>query len=339
MGDNDAWLEQVAEEAIEPDLPICDCHHHLWGHRAHVPTPRYLLEDFLKDIDTGHNIVSTVFVDSNAMYRADGPRALAPVGEIEFANGVAAMSASGLYGETRVAAGIIGHADMRLGAKVGPVLDAMIEAAPGRFRGIRHATVFDEDEALPVHRDAPRAHLLLEDEFRAGIAEVARRGLIYECYLWHPQLPELTDVARAFPDLKIVVNHCGGPLGAGGYQGRRDEATMLWRKNLADLASCENTVVKLGGVNMLISGHEWHKRGLPPSSDEMLAAAGPYADFAIECFGATRAMAESNYPAERHSCGYGALWNFLKKVTRDFTPGEKARIYHDNAVAFYGLEP
>jgi len=337
MGLNDTWLAQVREEPIEPELPICDCHHHLWGRREHTPSPRYLLPDFLADIEVGHNIVSTVFVDSNAMYRAGGSRAMAPVGEIEFANGVAAMAASGLYGETRVAAGIIGHADMRLGEKAGAVLDAMIRAAPGRFRGIRHAAAFDEDDALPVHRDAPRAHLLLDETFCKGVAEVAKRGLIYECYLWHKQLDELTDLARAFPDLKIVVNHCGGPLGAESYQGKRDEVTAAWRKSLAELAKCENVVVKLGGVNMLVTGHGWEKRETPPTSDEMLAAAGPYIDYAIECFGTDRGMFESNYPAERHTCGYGPLWNFLKKSVKGFSAGEKAKLFHDNAARFYRL--
>jgi predicted TIM-barrel fold metal-dependent hydrolase len=337
MGLNDAWLAEVREEAIEPELPICDCHQHLWGRREHSPSPRYLLPEFLADIDTGHNIVSTVFVEANAMYRADGPRAMAPVGEIEFVNGVAAMSASGLYGTTRVAAGIIGHADMLLGEKAGDVLDAMIRAAPGRFRGIRHSTAFDEDKALPTHRDAPRPHLLLDETFRKGVAEVARRGLIYECYLWHPQLGELTDLARAFPDLKIVVNHCGGPLGAGSYRGKRDEVMALWRKNLAELARCENVVVKLGGVNMLVSGHGWETRAKPPTSDEMLAAAGPYIEYSIECFGTDRGMFESNYPAERFCCGYGPLWNFLKKAAKDFSAEEKAKLFHDNAVRFYRL--
>lgn len=337
MGLNDTWLALVQEQALEPDLPICDAHHHLWGKRNHHTAPRYLLPDFLADIDTGHNIVSTIYVDSNAMYRAEGPPAMAPVGEIEFANGVAAMSASGLYGKTRVAAGIVGHANMLLGNAVGDVLDAMIAAATNRFRGIRHSTTIDADDALPKHRDAPRAQLLLDKVFRAGIGELVQRGLIFEAHLWHPQLHELTDFARAFPDLTIVVNHCGGPLGIGRYKDMREEVMANWRRDLAELARCDNVMVKLGGVNMTIIGHDWHKRDRPPTSDELLAAAGDIIRYAIETFGTERAMFESNYPAERASCAYGPLWNFFKKVTANFSALDKARLYHDNATRIYKL--
>jgi L-fuconolactonase len=342
MGLNDAWLALVEEEALEPELPICDAHHHLWGKRNHHSALRYLLPDFLTDIETrnntGHNIVSTIYVDSNAMYRAEGPDEMKPVGEIEFANGVAAMSASGLYGKTQVAAGIIGHANMLLGEAVGDVLDAMIAAAPARFRGIRHSSTIDDDEALPKHRDAPRPHLLLDKTFRAGVAELARRNLIFESHLWHPQLTELADLARAFPDLTIVANHCGEPLGIGHYKDMREEVMANWRRDLAQLAKCPNVVVKLGGVNMIVIGHEWHKRDHPPTSDELVAAAGEIIEHAIQVFGPERAMFESNYPAERASCSYRILWNFFKKVTANFSAADKALLYHDNAARFYRLE-
>lgn len=337
MGNNDDWLAKVREPALEPELPICDCHHHLWGYRDHPAATRYLLDDFLADIDCGHNIVSTVFVDSNAMYRAEGDRAMAPVGEVEFVKGVAAMSASGLYGKAQVGAGIISHADMTLGAAAGVVLDALARAAPARFRGIRHSAAWDADDGFPKHRHVRGPHLLLDQTFRAGIAEVAKRGLIYECYLWHPQLPELADLARAFPDLTIICNHCGGPLGGETYRGKRDQVTAEWRASMAELAKCENVIVKLGGVNMVVNGHDWEKRERPPTSDEMVAAAGPYIEQSIELFGTERAMFESNYPAERITAGYGEVWNFFKKVTKDFSADEKAALYHDNAVRVYRL--
>jgi L-fuconolactonase len=337
MGNNDAWLAKVKEPAIEPALPIVDCHHHLWGYRDHPAATRYLLEDFLADTDCGHNIVATVFVDSNAMYRSEGERAMAPLGEVEFVNGVAAMSASGLYGKTQVARGIISHVDMTLGAAAGPVLDAMAARAPARFRGIRHSAAWDADERLPKHRHVKGPHLLLDPTFRAGIAEVARRGLVYECYLWHPQLPELADLARAFPDLTIICNHCGGPLGAESYQGRQKEVMAEWKKSMAELARCENVVVKLGGVNMVVNGHGWETRDRPPTSDEMVAAAGPYIEQSIELFGTGRGMLESNYPAERTTAGYGEVWNFFKKLTKGFSAEEKAALYHDNAVRVYRL--
>jgi predicted TIM-barrel fold metal-dependent hydrolase len=337
MGANDAWLAQVNEVVIEPELPICDAHHHLWTHREGSPVPQYLLEAFLSDINTGHHIVSTVFVDSNTAYRTSGPKGEAPIGEVVFANDVAERAASGRYGKTRVASAVISHADMRLGSGAGPVLDAMIAAAPKRFRGIRHAVAYDEDPALPRHRDAPRPFLLGDETFRQGISEIDKRGLIYECYLWHPQLPELADLARAFPTLTIVLNHCGGPIGVGHYQNDRRGAMELWQQGMTALAACENVVVKIGGVNMIVSGHEWHKRDAPPGSDEMLDAAGPYVEYSIARFGVDRCLFESNYPSERRSCGYGPLWNFFKKLTKGFSAEDKARLYHDNAVRIYRI--
>jgi L-fuconolactonase len=336
MGLNDAWLAQVQEEPLEPGLPICDAHHHLWGHRDHRVSPRYLLEDFLADVDpAGHNIVSTVFVDSRTMYRAEGPKALRQVGEVEFAAGIGAMADSGLYGKRRVAAAIISHADMRLGAKVGATLDMMMRNP--RFRGIRHSTSWDEDKRLPPHVDAPDAGMLLDPTFREGIAELDKRGLIFEAHLWHPQLAELTDLACAFPNLTIVLNHCAVPLGIGRYKGKRDEVMAAWRKGMAEIARCENVVVKLGGVNMMICGHGWHEHARPPTSDEMVAAAGPYIEESIALFGTKRGMFESNYPAERNCVGFGPLWNFFKKMTKGFSAEEKARLYHDNAVGVYGI--
>ena len=137
------WLERTVEKPIDPELPICDPHHHLWEFRFERVANRYLLDDILRDVSSGHNIVSTVFIECGAMYRAGGPDHLRVVGETEFVNGIAAMSASGLYGTCRVAAGIVGTADFRRGAAAGEVLDAHIRAAGGRFRGIRQQAAWD----------------------------------------------------------------------------------------------------------------------------------------------------------------------------------------------------
>ena len=136
---NAAWLAQINEEIIEPDLPIVDPHHHLWDMRG----KRYLLEDLLDDLNSGHNIVATVFLECASMFRRDGPEHMKPIGETEFVNGIAAMSASGRYGKTQIAAGIIGTVDLRIGALAGEVLDAHIAAGGGRFRGIRRAISWD----------------------------------------------------------------------------------------------------------------------------------------------------------------------------------------------------
>ena len=214
------WLDRHVESPLEPDLPIFDAHHHLWDR----PGWRYLFDELLTDIRaSGHRIVGTAFMQCQAMYRADGPVHLRPVGETEFANGVAAMAASGTYGETRVCAAIIGHADLRLGARVEHVLRAHAAAGGERFRGIRHIAAWDADAGLMNPRSAALPHLMADSGFRDGFACLAPLGLVFEAWLFHPQLPELTDLARAFPGTTIVLNHCGGLLGIGSYAGRRDE--------------------------------------------------------------------------------------------------------------------
>ena len=199
------WLAQVREDVIEPDLPICDPHHHLWDH----PNSRYLLDELLADVGSGHNVVSTVFMECGAMYSADAPEALRPVGETEFVNGIAAMSASGNYGDARVCAAIVGYADLNLGAAVGDVLDAHVAASP-RFRGIRHAAGWDLSGEVRNSHTNPFQHMLADATFRTGFAELGKRGLTFDAWLYHPQIAELTALAKAFPDQPIVFDHFGG---------------------------------------------------------------------------------------------------------------------------------
>lgn len=326
------WLAQVQEPIIEPERRICDPHHHLWDNES----SRYLLDDLLADTDTGHNIVSTVFVECSAMYRADGPEAFRPVGETEFVNGVAAMSASGGYGAMRACAGIVGYADLTLGAAVGEVLDAHIAASP-RFCGIRHAAGWDASAEVRNSHTNPTEHLLLDAPFRKGFAELGRRGLSFDAWLYHRQIPELIDLARAFPDTTIVFDHFGGPLGIGPYEGKREEIFLKWREDVAELARCENVYAKLGGVVMPINGFGFHRRGVPANSDELVAASGRYHRHAIDSFGVTRCMFESNFPVDKASCSYPVLWNAFKKMVIDASEDEKNWLFHDAAVAAYRL--
>src|SRR5262245_62934281 len=278
---NQAWLDQVQEQALEPDLPICDPHHHLWDTRKGAVQERYLLDEICADIAGGHNIVSTVFIECGAMFRADGPEALRPVGETEFVNGIAAMSASGLYGKTRIAAGIIGTANLRLGDGVAAVLDAQIAAGGGRFRGIRLGAAWDPHDSVPSHRTKPGQGLLLRDDFRKGFTHLAPRKLTFEAWLYHHQIPDVTSLARAFPGTTIILNHFGGPLGIGPYAGRAKDIHAEWSKSISELATCPNVVAKLGGINMEINGFGWHERSRPPGSQELCDATRHYYEFTI----------------------------------------------------------
>jgi predicted TIM-barrel fold metal-dependent hydrolase len=335
--DNQPWLDLTVEQPLDPGLPICDPHHHLWDMRAGRVSRRYLLDEILADTSSGHTIESTVFIECGAMYKAAGPEALRPVGETEFVNGIAAISASGLYGPTRVAAGIVGTADLRLGDAVQPVLDAHVGAGGGRFRGIRQAAAWDADPALPVSRANPGSGLFLRADFRAGFKHLAPRQLTFEAWCYHRQIPEVTALARAFPETTIILNHFGGPLGVGPYAGQADAVYAEWRTALGDLAKCPNVVAKLGGINMEVNGFGWHERAQPPSSAELAEATRRYYEFTIDKFGVDRCMFESNYPVDKVSCSYVVLWNSFKRLTAAYSAADKAKLFHDTAARVYRL--
>jgi len=334
MAAHDEWLSQVQEDALEPERPICDPHHHLWDH----PGNRYLLDELMADVKSGgHNVVSTVFVECLSMYRAEGAEELRPVGETEFVQGVAAMSASGGYGATRAASGIVSYANLALGDAVVPVLEAHVAASPNRFRGIRHAAGWHESPAVRNSHTNPPRGLYLDAGFRRGFAQLGRLGLTFDAWLYHPQLPELADLARAFPEVTIVLDHFGGPLGIGPYAGQLDAVFEDWRRDIAGVASCPNVVAKLGGINMPLNGFGWDKRDRPPTSKELAEATGRYYLHTIDLFGPERCMFESNFPVDRASCSHGVLWNTFKRLVAGFREDEKSAMFHDTAVRVYRI--
>ena len=332
------WLKLTAEDPIEPDLPICDPHHHLW-HRPNLPDrpgTRYLLEELLQDTGGGHRIVQTVFMECMSMYRKGGPQEMRPVGETEFVQGIAAQSASGQYGTTRVAAGIVGHADLTLGAAVAPVLEAHIAASRNRFRGIRHSSTWDASADIRSYMNPPKG-LLLDSKFRQGFACLQKYSLSFDAWLYHTQLTELTDLARAFPNTSIIVNHIGGPLGIGPYAGKRDEVFKDWKRGIAALAPCLNVVVKLGGLGMPMCGFGWNERATPPNSTELAEAMAPYYQTCIELFGANRCMFESNFPVDKVSYSYTVMWNAFKHIAKSLSTKERSALFRDTAVRVYRL--
>ena len=331
------WLATTREEAVEPDLPISDPHHPLWDGREDGRLLRYFLDELLEDT-ADLNVRQTVFIECGAMYRAEGDQAMRPVGETEYVAGVSAQSASGIYGTMRACTGIIAHADLLLGAAVGEVLDAHM-AMSTRFRGIRHHASWDPSPDVPNSRIVDQPHLYLNETYREGFAELGKRGLSFEGWLYHPQIPELTDLARAFPDTTIILNHLGGPLGIGPYAGHQDEVFETWRESIAELATCENVVAKVGGIQMVINGYGWHERDAAPSSDELLEANRRWYEHTIEQFGPSRCMFESNFPVDKLSCGYTVLWNQFMKLTTGFPADERAAMFHDTALRVYRLEP
>jgi predicted TIM-barrel fold metal-dependent hydrolase len=327
------WWAQRKEEILEPALEIVDPHHHLWDRGGH----RYLLDQLLADTGSGHNITQSVFVECGSMYRADGPAEMKPVGEIEFVNGTSAMSASGQFGKSKLCAGIVGHADLRLGDGVARVLEAEIAAGDGRFRGIRHSVVWDPSEMFSRGRTNSPKGQMADATWRAGFARLASLNLTFEAWLYHPQLMELADLARAFPQTTIILNHVGGPLGIGPYADKKEETFAVWKAGIAELGKCQNVVVKLGGLGMLFGMFDFHTRETPPSSEELARAYTPYIDTCIVAFGPDRGMFESNFPPDGVSSSYAVLWNAFKRLAAGSSTDEKAKLFSGTAKRVYRL--
>jgi L-fuconolactonase len=332
-----AWLALTPEPTLEPEIPICDAHHHLWEFRPEpVAYQRYLLPDLAEDLHSGHDVRSTVFIEVKTRYRTHGPEEMRPVGEVEFVEGLATESARGMYGPAWVAAAIIGYADLKRGDRVAPVLEAMQAASPERFRGIRHSVGWDPSPDL-VNRDIPG--VLASDQYRAGARVLAAMGLCLENSLYHPQLLELAAFARAVPELTIILNHLGGLVRIGPYANRDDDVLPSWRRGIAAVAACPNVIIKLGGVGQPRFGFDWHTRETPIGSEELAAVLSPLMQYCIEQFSPGRCMFESNFPVDKVSYGYNVVYNAFKRLSKGYSAAERAAMFHDTATRVYRIAP
>lgn len=343
----------MSEAILEPELPIIDPHHHLWDLRPMLPMfpePRHRFIETLvpvayygfdhlhADVTSGHNVIGTVFMECGAFYNGTYGDALKTVGEVEYVNGVAAQSASGLYGDLQMCAGIVGHADLMLGSEVGKVLDTMRAASPNRFKGIRHQGAWDADpEVLGPPFHAP-PELYRDTTFREGFAELGKRGMSFDAWILEPQLPDVIDLARAFPDTPICLDHCGTPLGNASYAGKLSERFDIWRSNILELGKCENVMVKLGGLAMHNCAMPKQGPAAGVGSKELAGLWKPYIETCIEAFGTKRGMFESNYPVDRWGATYPVLWNALKRIASGASAEEKSALFAGNAARFYGIE-
>lgn len=325
------WLAARKEEIVEPEMPIVDPHHHVWD----MPGNRYMFDEVLEDFQSGHNVIASVHVQCHSMYREDGPEEMRPVGETEFVNGVAAQSASGEYGPSRVCAGIVGTADLMLGSRIEPVLQAHLSAGGGRFRGIRPTLAWHESAQVRALDIQP--HILMQKQAREAIRRVADLGLTLDVWVFFTQLDEVLDVCRQFPHLKVIVNHAGGPVGIGPYEGKREEVFKIWSKKIEFLSACPNTTIKLGGLAMRYGGFAFNTLPQPPSSDLLVEKWTPYIDACIQRFGPARCMFESNFPVDRGMCNYHVLWNAFKKMTHQYSPEERRYLFSKTALDTYKL--
>lgn len=320
-----SWLGRLPPEvAIEPDLPILDAHHHLWR----KPDWTYDLPDFQADLASGHRVVGTVFIEAHSQWHEDGPEELRPVGETSAVARVAAA-------DSRVATGIVAYADLTLGDHVASVLEAHRAAAGGRLCGIRQQATWDEDPT--IGHGAPCAGLLRRDDFRSGLKQLAPLDLAFDLWVFHHQLGEAAEVARAFPEIRFVLGHCGGPLGYGRHSGRRSEVFAAWYAGMAELARCPNVAVKLGGLTMRLAAFDYGVLEAPPSSAELARLWAPVIESCITLFGADRCMFESNFPVEKMGVGYGTLWNAFKRIAHGASETEKRALFTETAKRIYKL--
>lgn len=334
------WLSLRQEQALMSDVPVVDAHHHLYVR----PDITYLLDDFLQDTRGGHHIRASVFVQARSMLPQNVHPSFQPIGETEFANGVAAMSASGIFGQTRVCAGIVGQADLCLGDAVRPILERHIAVAggsdigSGRFRGIRQPIAWDPNSLLvnPAYAVAP--DVLDSTAFRAGFAHLEPLGLSFDAWLFFHQIPGLTRLARAFPQTPMVVNHCGGIVRIVEYAERAQQVYAQWRLGLEELARCPNVSIKLSGLGMRLGGFGFENQPLPPSSEELAQAWRPWVETCIELFGASRCMFGSNFPVDKGSYQYTTGLNAIKRIVEKASTDEQADILWRTASRFYRLD-
>ncbi|SFO37758.1 Predicted metal-dependent hydrolase, TIM-barrel fold [Roseovarius lutimaris] len=328
------WLAATPEVPVDAAQPIIDAHHHLW----HGARGQYMFDEFLADVSTGHNVVATVFAECRSMWREDGLDAMKPVGETEFVAGVAAISESGEFGPCRIGAGIVGHADLTEGAAVADVLEAHIACAGGRFRGIRQSAVWSEDETIKTTSVLPPRGLMQDAAFREGFAKLVEYGLSFDAWIYHPQIGEFIDLARAFPDTVMVLDHLGGILGINAYAGRRDEVFEGWRRQIVELSTLPNVRIKLGGLGMKTGFGGYHLLDRAPGSDQLAHDWLPWIETAIEVMGSDRCMFESNFPVDKGAYSYTVCWNAFQKITAGATPTERQNLFHDTAYRTYRLE-
>jgi L-fuconolactonase len=327
------WLARTREEVIDPERVIIDPHHHIWDR----PGSRFLFDEALAEFTSGHKVVSTVHAPCHSMYRAAGPEELQPVGETEFINGIAAQSASGGYGPLRLCAGMVGTADLMLGSRIEPVLQDHLRAGGARFKGIRPAIAWHESDQVRVGDVQPG--ILKTRQARDALRQVAAHGLVLDVWVFFTQLDEVLDLCRAMPELPVVINHLGGPLGIGPYEGQREAVHERWAAGMKALARCENVVVKLGGLTMRYAGFKFHLLDAAPTSDLLVQSFRPYIEHCIEQFGANRCMFESNFPVDRGMCSYTVLWNAFKKLAASASAAEKDQLFAGTAARVYRLEP
>ena len=331
IGPDNAWLATLAEDILEPDLPVIDPHHHLWIRNGYT----YLLPELAEDLNSGHRIVATVYAECHSMYRAHGEERERSLGETEFVRGQAAMSASGEFGPARACDVLFGNVDLTLGGQVRPLLESHLEISGGRFRGVRISSGWHADDG--IHNVAERDGLLLESAVSEAVSVLGDMGLSLDVWLYHTQLEEFAQLVDAHSGVTFVLNHVGSPILGGPYRGQVAEVMREWKRSMAAVARRPNVYIKLGAMPIRMPDYAGD-RTLPPSSEEVAVAWRPWIEPCIELFGAERSMFESNFPVQKRWCSYQICWNAFKRIAGGATVSEKRALFSGSAAAAYRIE-
>jgi predicted TIM-barrel fold metal-dependent hydrolase len=322
-----AWLALHGEPPLEPERPIVDAHHHLWN----VAGDRYSADDFCRDATSGHSVQASIAVECGRMYRSSGPALMRPVGEVEYLRDAAAAPHGRL---PKVAAAIVGFADLASSTS-DALIEAEIAAADGRLRGIRHSAI--RDLSLDWRPQAAEG-MLADDRFRRALRRFPALGLVYDAWQYFHQLPALEELARACSDTTIVINHCGGVLGVGRWEGKDRDVFEIWSRHIELLAACPNVMMKIGGLGMTTCGFPYLRDEKPPSSHLLAQIWRPYVETCISAFGVERCMFESNFPPDRQSASYTVLWNALKRLAKPYSDDEKHALFVGTSSRVYRLD-
>ena len=321
------WLALTREDVLAPGQPIFDCHHHLWDR----PEGRYRGAELMADMGAGHDVRASLFVQCRTGYRIDGPEALRPVGEVE-------TVLDWTRGQDLFPVGVVAMADLQLGNGVRPVLDALTEAGQGRVKGIRNTTAWHADPDVRSNPNPPPDGLLRTEAFRKGARAVAAKGLSLDVWAYQTQLDQVRDLAEAVPELTVIVDHCGGPLGVGSHDRFDPENFHLWRDALAAVAALPNTRIKIGGFGLCVFGWRYADEALPPKSETLAKDWRPWVETCLDLFGPDRAMFESNFPVDKGQVSYRTLWNAFKRLAAPLTADERDDLFWRSAAQTYGID-
>jgi L-fuconolactonase len=317
------------EDVFLPHLPIIDPHVHLWDKSGFD----YYAADLLADVHDGHKVEKTVYVECHMGYNDDQREAFRAVGETNY---VLEQLRNVPRTQHDLAAGILGNANLMLGPHVRPILDAHIATGQGRFRGLRAHVAFHPhpDVGYPDLPRYPKTNIMRTNEFLAGVRCVRDLDLALDIFALHTQIDDIIALALKVPEMPIMIDHCGGPIGVGPYAAQSEETFVEWSGAIRRAAAIPNLHIKLSGLGMARLGF----KGAPAlTSNELVTKWKPHVRACVDAFGSDRAIFASNFPVDKVAGSYRVVVNAYKKMLSDLSENDLQAIFYENARRFYKL--